>query len=416
MTRRRFWVAAVSVGLGLTFTIGPALAAGPFFEGKTVRIIVGYPPGGGYDTYARVVARHMGKHIPGKPTVIVENMPGAGGMISANYLYKIAKPDGLSIATFSGGHFFSHVMGQPGVEFDARKFEYIGAPVTAGVVCVLMKGSGLGSLDAWTTSGKLLRFGGTGKGSYATENVPRVLKAALGLPIEIVSGYKGISDIRLAAQSGEVDGVFSSWSGVKVSWRSDFTARDAVVVLQTVPRPYKELPKVPRAIDLAKTDEARRLIEAGIHGPGEFAWPFVLPPNTPKDRLLALRKAFEDLPLEPRLPAVDGEEFGAILRKEQNLQGIAFGDRLDLGGVRYRRDKRSQQPKTDNNQRASHFFCPRKYQLKRTRVSYHYFVVKNVGRRPRTRGPRPARRGGRPRPRSRRAAAACAAPGAGPAS
>lgn len=292
MRRRRFLLAVFSIVLALN--IGPALAAGPFFEGKTLRIIVGYPPGGGYDAYARVIARHMGKHIPGKPTVIVENMPGAGGMITTNYMYKIAKPDGLSIGTSTGGHFFSQIMGQPGVEFDARKFEYIGAPVTSGVVGVLMKASGVGSLEAWMSSGKLLRFGGTGKGSYATENVPRVLKAALGLPIDIVSGYKGISNVRLAAQSGEVDGIFSSWGGVKVSWRSDFESRDAAVVIQAVAKPYNDLPKIPLAIDFAKTDEARRLIEAGIHAPGEFAWPYLLPPNTPKDRLLVLRKAFEE--------------------------------------------------------------------------------------------------------------------------
>lgn len=283
----------VAICIGVTLTIGPALAAEPFFEGKTLRIIVGYPPGGGYDAYARVIARHMGKHIPGNPAIIVENMPGAGGMISANHLFKVAKPDSLSIGTFSGGHFFAQVMGQPGVEFDARKFEYIGAPVTAGVACVVMKASGVNNFNDWMASGKLLRFGGTGKGSFATENVPKVLKAALGIPIEIISGYKGIAAIRLAAQSGEVDGVFASWSGVKVSWRSDFESRDAAVMLQTVRKPYKEIPTVPLAISFAKTDEARRLIDAGIHSPAEFAWPFVLPPGTPKDRVLTLRRAFD---------------------------------------------------------------------------------------------------------------------------
>jgi tripartite-type tricarboxylate transporter receptor subunit TctC len=185
-------------------------------------------------------------------------------------------------------------MGQPGVEFDARKFEYIGAPQTAGVACVLTKASGISSMDAWISSGKLLRFGGTGFGSYATENVPRVLKAALGLPIQIISGYKGIAEIRLAAQGGEVDGIFASWNGVRVSWRSDLEARNAVAVLQATPKPYNDLPNVPLAISLAKTDEARRLIEAGVHSPGIFVWPLVLPPRTPKERLLVLRKAFEE--------------------------------------------------------------------------------------------------------------------------
>jgi tripartite-type tricarboxylate transporter receptor subunit TctC len=284
------WVAALA---GLTLLTGVASAADPFFKGKTVRIVVGYPPGGGYDTYARIVARHMGKYLPGNPTIIIENMAGAGGMISANYMYKLAKPDGLTVGTFTGGHFFSQAIGQPGVEFDARKFEYIGAPMTSGVVCVVTKASGVANADGLRAAKKPLAFGGTGLGSYATENVPRILKATLGLPIQLVSGYKGIAEVRLAAQSKEVDGLFASWSGIKVGWRADLASKEAFVLMQAVPKPYKDLPGVPRAIDFAKTEEARRLIEVGVHGPGVYAWPYVLPPATPKDRVHAFRKAFE---------------------------------------------------------------------------------------------------------------------------
>ena len=118
----------LTVGIiGLILISGVAFAAAPFFEGKTIRIIVGYSAGGGYDLYARVLSRHMGRHIPGNPSIIVENMAGAGSLISANTLYKVAKPDGLTIGHFNGGLFFNQVLGQPGIEFDARKFKFIGA-------------------------------------------------------------------------------------------------------------------------------------------------------------------------------------------------------------------------------------------------------------------------------------------------
>src|SRR5262245_59790417 len=114
---------------------GPATAQEPFYKGKTVRIVVGFSAGGGFDTYSRAIARHMPNHIPGNPTIVVENMPGAGSLISANYLYKIAKADGLTIGHFIGGLLLSQVLGQKGAEFDARKFEYIGAPVYEHPVC-----------------------------------------------------------------------------------------------------------------------------------------------------------------------------------------------------------------------------------------------------------------------------------------
>ena len=148
--KRFFFLFTAIVWLTLISSI--SLAAGPFYEGKTIRIIVGFSPGGGYDIYARAIARHMGKHIPGNPTIIVENMPGAGSLISANHLYRVAKPDGLTIGHFSGGLFFNQLMGQPGIEFDARKFEYIGAAVKGDVVCVLTKASGITSIEKWMAS------------------------------------------------------------------------------------------------------------------------------------------------------------------------------------------------------------------------------------------------------------------------
>ena len=143
------WLLALSTTLIAVTAVGSgrSVEAQSFYEGKTVRIIVGLAPGGGFDTYARVIARHMGKHIPGNPSFVVENMPGAGSLISANHIYRVAKPDGLTIGKFNGSLMLGQALGQPGVEFDARKFEFIGAAVKEDVVCSLTKASGVTSID-----------------------------------------------------------------------------------------------------------------------------------------------------------------------------------------------------------------------------------------------------------------------------
>jgi tripartite-type tricarboxylate transporter receptor subunit TctC len=292
MDKRLLSLAAIIIGL--TLISFPTLAAGPFYEGKTIRIIVGYSAGGGYDTYARVISRHMGKHIPGNPTIIVENMTGAGSLISANHLYKVAKPDGLTIGHFNGGLFFNQILGQQGIEFDARKFEFIGAAVKEEVAYSFTKASGITSIEKWMASKTPVKMGGVAPGAFAPDNVIRIVKAALGLPIQLVSGYNGTADIRLACESGELAGTSWGWDSMRATWRKALETGDVVVVMQGVPKPFPDLPKVPLAINLAKTDEARQLVEVGIHSPSIFARPFVLPPDTPKDREQILSKALQD--------------------------------------------------------------------------------------------------------------------------
>ena len=136
--------------LGLTYA--PAHAQDSFYKGKTVRIIVGAAAGGGYDTYSRTLARHMGKHIPGNPTFIVENMPGAGFLISANHMYNVAKPDGLTIGHFIGGLFLQQLLGKEGIQFDARKFGYVGAPAQDNYVLAVSKATGFNTIEQWLSS------------------------------------------------------------------------------------------------------------------------------------------------------------------------------------------------------------------------------------------------------------------------
>lgn len=279
---------------GLTLIPCIVSAAAPFYEGKTIRIIVGYSPGGGYDAYSRLIARHLGKHIPGNPTVIVENMPGAGSLIAANHLYKVAKPDGLTIANFNGGHFFGQVFGQPGIEFDARKFEFIGAPGRDDPAFVLTKASGITNIEKWMASKTPVKLGGTAPGTHTPNNCIRIVEAALGLPIQLVSGYKGTAEIRLAAESGELVGSAWWWESIKATWRKGIDTGEIIPVLQAVPKPLPDLPMVPLAINLAKTEEARQLIEIGIHSGSVVARPYVLSPGIPKDRVEILRKAYQE--------------------------------------------------------------------------------------------------------------------------
>ncbi len=281
-------------------TLAIVLAAGggtaraqSFFEGKAVRLVVGFAPGGGFDTYARVISRHMGRHIPGNPTIVVENMTGAGSLISANHLYRVAKPDGLTIGHFNGAVFLGQALGQPGIEFDARKFELIGAPIKEDSVCALTRASGITSVDKWMASKTPVKLGGVAPGGTPDANA-RILKAALGLPIQLVSGYKGTAEIRLAASSGEVGGACWSWESMRSTWRSALDSGEVVAVLQTSARPFPDLTGVPLALNLAKTDEARQLIKVGIQNTAAFARPLALPPGTPKDRVLTLRKAFQE--------------------------------------------------------------------------------------------------------------------------
>jgi len=292
MPRRLFAVLIVLVVLILAGTGRPAVAQS-FYEGKTIRIIVGLAPGGGFDTYARVIARHLGKHVPGNPTLVVENMPGAGSLIAANHIYRVAKPDGLTVAKFNGPLMMGQVLGQPGIEFDARKFEFIGAAVTEDVACALTKASGITTVEKWMASPTPVKIGSLSPGT-SPENTARILKATLGLPIQLVSGYKGTAEIRLAAEGGEVAGACWSWESMRATWRNGLEAGDVIPVLQVTARPFPDLPKVPLAIDLAKTDEARRLIAVGVQNAASFARPFVLPPGTPKDRVQVLRRAFQD--------------------------------------------------------------------------------------------------------------------------
>ncbi len=275
----------------LLFSASDIYAQAPFYQGKTIRLIVGGTAGGGFDTYSRAIARYLGKHIPGNPTIIVENMTGAATRIAAKYVHSAAKPDGLAIGMFNGYMILGQVLGAKGIDFDTRQFEFIGVPVQDSVVCALHKASGITNLEQWFASKTPVKIGGLGPGN-STSDVPRVLQAALNLPVHLVEGYKGTAEVRLAADGGEVAGGCWAWESVSVTWAKGIQSGDVNVIIQVTPKAQPDLPKVPVAVEIAKTAEARDLIRAGTTNPSRITRLYATTPGTPKDRVEMLRKAF----------------------------------------------------------------------------------------------------------------------------
>ena len=300
MKKCHFVMAVIALVVVLT-TFPTAPAQEPFYKGKNLRIVVATSAGGGFDAYTRTIARHLGRHIPGNPNIIIENMAGAGHRIGANHVYKVAKPDGLTLGHFQGGLFLSQVLGEKGIEFDALKYEFIGAPVKDNRACAVTKASGITSMEKWMAAKTPVKLGGIGGG--ATEEIPRILRIALGLPIQLVSGYKGTAEVRLAAESGEVAGGCWTWDSIRATWTGAIQSGDAVVVLQILSKPHAELLNVPLAINYAKSEEARQLIQVGVQDPSDYYRPYVAPPGTPKDRVQILRKAFQETMKDPELLA-----------------------------------------------------------------------------------------------------------------
>jgi tripartite-type tricarboxylate transporter receptor subunit TctC len=273
-----------------------------FYKGKTIRFITAFSPGGAFDVYTRAIARHYYKHVPGNPSSIVENMTGAGGIIQANYMFQRTKPDGLTIGNNIGGLILQQILGAKGIEFDGRKFEYIGVPSVDDSVCALTKASGVTNMNTWFAAKEPLKLGGVGPGGTLSD-VARTLNAALGLPIRVVDGYKGVADVRLAADAGELAGYCGGWESVKLQWRKAIDAGQVSAVLQVTTKKNPELPHVPLAIDFAKTQEARQLLKYAVHDVAIIQRLFFLTPGTPKDRVQLLRKSFLDTLKDPEFLA-----------------------------------------------------------------------------------------------------------------
>jgi tripartite-type tricarboxylate transporter receptor subunit TctC len=285
---RSTYFAAIFGALWLWFAaIGQA---DDFYKDKIITFIVGYSPGGTYDQYTRLIARHISKHLPGGPRTVVENMPGAGGMIAANHLYNRVKPDGLTIVAWASPLILQHVMGNEAAKFDGRKVGWIGIPGPYDTACHFNQQSGIKTVEDWFAAKRPIKISSIGPGTSLSD-VPKLLKAALGMPLDMVEGYKGGAEARLAVENGEVDGMCASWQATKVTWRSQMESGKIRVVLQATLKPHGDLKKVPLAINYAKNEEARTLLRVAdnVH---VYQFPYSVAPGTPAERLQLLQQAF----------------------------------------------------------------------------------------------------------------------------
>jgi tripartite-type tricarboxylate transporter receptor subunit TctC len=281
------WAAAANAGFD-------EKAVSEFYKGKTVRIIVGFSAGGGYDAYSRVIGRHLHKHIPGNPTVLVDNMAGAGSILAANHINNVAAKDGTIIGNFSGQIILEQLFANPAVQYDMTKFRILGVPIGETYLLVVTQKPGITKYEeVLGPKSKQIVMGGI-PGS-TVEQAPIIMRDALGANIKVVSGYKGTSDIRLAIDSGEVDGLFNSWTSLKITSLDKIKSGEWLVLAQMGEEPIRDLPNssnIPTIPLVAKNAEQRELLRFGIAAPNQFGKIYVLPPGAPQDRALALEAAF----------------------------------------------------------------------------------------------------------------------------
>lgn len=258
------------------------------YKGKTVTIVTSTGPGGTYDLIARLISRHMGGYLPGKPNVIVQNMPGGGNVLATNYMYEIAPKDGTAIAVINNAVPLNQVLDGRGVRFDASKFNWLGSTGAKNEVVFIWRSTGVKTVDDIKTREVVL--GGTGPGSSIVI-YPTVMNNVLGTKFKIVTGYKSSNDVFLAMERGEVEARSGSLSSIESGYPSWIKDNKIVFLAQVGLKREAALPDVPLLTDLAKTDGQRRIL-ALISSPSALGQPYLAPPGVAPERVALLRKAF----------------------------------------------------------------------------------------------------------------------------
>lgn len=281
--------AAALACLALTMPAAQAQTAESFYKGKQVRLIVGSGSGGGYDTYSRVLARHMAGHVPGQPTFVVQNMDGAGGLKATNYVYAVAPKDGSVFLSTYNSLTTQPLVDKHGVQYDPLKFNWIGSMGKQQQICVTWNTSPIKTIQQ--AIGKELSVSATGAtGNSAT--LPRLLNALIGTKFKVILGY-GTSEQRLALERGEVNGVCGLSYTTLIASNPDWILNKKVnILLQTGDKPHPAMADVPLAVNLVKNDADRGILRLYAL-PGEMGRPYAAPPDVPKERVEALRRAFD---------------------------------------------------------------------------------------------------------------------------
>ncbi len=277
------------------------------FKDKTLRFVVGFAAGGGYDTYSRAIARHISKHIPGNPTTLVENMDGAGSLIAAHYMYRNADPDGLTIGVWNSAMVLRQALGDEAVKIDSRRFGWIGAPSVGLPTCAIMGFSNMKTLDDVLNSKKRIKMGATRAGS-STDDVPKILNLVLKTNFDVISGFKGTSRIRIAMQKREIDGACWGWESMRTTARAmlDEDGEDKFVPFLTHGQAEDpEVRNLPKLVDLVRTkagEKGAAMMNAYLQQ-YDFQRPLTVAPHTPKNTLATLRRAFKATLEDPQFQA-----------------------------------------------------------------------------------------------------------------
>jgi tripartite-type tricarboxylate transporter receptor subunit TctC len=271
--------------LAILLLNSPLASAASYYEGKTITIVVGYKPGGGYDRYARLFAKHLTKYIPGSPGVIIQNVPGANSIIAANQIFSATKPDGLTIGTFNNGLVIAQLTKIEGVRFDLTKFAWIGSVASDAAILTVRTDLPYKTVDDMRKAKEPIIIGATGPGS-STYDFPTMLKEFAGLNLKLIPGYSSSADVMLAIERKEVDGRGGSYASIL-----PFIERGLVrPVIRTRVR-IPEIEKLPVDEDLAMSAKGKAIM--AIRSTPEIIYrPFVAPPGTPLDTMKTLRDAF----------------------------------------------------------------------------------------------------------------------------
>jgi tripartite-type tricarboxylate transporter receptor subunit TctC len=302
---------------------GPALGQpSPSLAGKNVQMLIGFGPGGGYDLWGRVVARHIGKHLPGNPSVVPQNMPGAGSFVAANNIYNLAPKDGSVMGIIARDAALGPITGATGARFDPTRITWVGTPTTETNVCIAMSTAKVKTLN--DLYDKQLIVGDTGVGT-GTHSYPKALSALLGMKFKIIAGFPSSSDVFLAMERGEVEGIcesLDSVSGKRPTWIPE---KKVTILFQGGAMPNPSLEGIPFVADLARSPEDRLAIEFLYAGQG-IGRPFVAPADMPADRVRMLREAFNATMQDPEflddakrntldVEPEDGEHLAALIKK-----------------------------------------------------------------------------------------------------